>query len=132
MDAGNALIEKVGALLGGIVQADLAECLTGVASALQSLEKTPRKTGAACEFGHSAHRGLAGHGHDAGNNRHIDARQSAPFTKVVEVVIIKEKLSADVIRSCVYFRFEVVHLQQAIWRGRVAFWKTSHTDAETA
>jgi hypothetical protein len=28
VDAGNALIEKIGALLGGIVQADLAECLT--------------------------------------------------------------------------------------------------------
>ena len=71
MDAGNALIEKIGALLCGVVQADLAKRFAGVTSALQGLEKTGWKTRASCEFGHSAHRRLAGHGHDAGNDRHM-------------------------------------------------------------
>ena len=62
----------------------------------------------------------------------MNACKRAPLTKVVKVVIIEEKLGADVIRSGVYFRLEVVHFQQTIWRGRVAFWKSSHTDAETA
>ena len=88
MDAGNALIEKIGALLCGVVQADLAKRFAGVACALQGLEKTPRKTGAACEFGHSAHRRLAGHWHDAGNDGHINACQRAPLAKVVEVVVM--------------------------------------------
>ena len=62
----------------------------------------------------------------------MDASQSATFSEIEKVAIIEEQLRHNVVRTGVYFRLEVVHLNQAIRRRRMTFGKTRHTDAETA
>ena len=62
----------------------------------------------------------------------MDTGQRASLAEVVKIVIVEKKLGADIIRSGVHLGLEVVHLQQAIGRGGVAFWKTGHTDAKAA
>src|SRR5919197_1351972 len=38
----------------------------------------------------------------------------------------------DVVGTCIYFRFEVIHFEQPIWRSRMSFREAGHSDPETA
>ena len=76
--------------------------------------------------------GADGDGHDAGDDRHADARQVAALAEVVEIVVVEEQLRADVVRSRVHLGLEVVHFQEAVGRSRVTLGEAGDTYAEAA
>ena len=47
-------------------------------------------------------------------------------------MVVEEKLGANVVGAGVYFGFEVLHFEQAVGRGRVAFGKAGDTNSEAA
>src|SRR4029079_3431281 len=61
----------------------------------------------------------------------MNARERAAFPEIEKVVIIEEKLCDNVISARVDLCFEIIHLSQSIWRGRMSLGKTSHSDPET-
>ena len=74
MNARDMVVEKVGALLGGIVETDLSNGFSRVSSALESFKQAGRIARTTSEFGHSLHRREAGHRHDAGHDGNVDPR----------------------------------------------------------
>ena len=47
-------------------------------------------------------------------------------------MVVEEKLGANVVRAGIHLGFEVVHFEQAIRRGRVAFRKSRDADAKSS
>ena len=47
-------------------------------------------------------------------------------------MVVEEKLGADVVSASVHLGFEVVHFEQAVWRGRMAFGKSRDADAKSS
>jgi len=45
---------------------------------------------------------------------------------------IVKQLGDDVVGASVYFRFEVIHFEQSIWRRGVSLRKAGHSDPKTA
>jgi len=132
MDAGDAVVEEVGALLGGVVEADFADGFGGAVGALEGFEELGGEAAAAGEFGHAFHRAEAGDGHDAGDDGGGDSGEGATVAEVVEIVVVEEKLGADVVGTGVYFGFEVLHFKEAVGRGGVTFGKAGDANAEAA
>ena len=132
VDAGDTVVEEVGALLGGVVEANLADGFGGAVGALESFEEFRGEAATAGEFGHAFHRAEAGDGHDAGDDGGADSCQRAAVAEVVEIVIIEEKLGADIVGTGLHLGFEVVHFEQAVGGGWVAFGKSRNADAKSS
>ena len=88
----------------------------------------PRTQG---ELGHPDQVLLGGNRHDAGDDRHADARQVAPFAEVVEIGVAEIELSANVVGAGIHLSFQVVHLLEAVGRGGVTLGKPSDADSES-
>src|SRR5256885_5231732 len=132
MNSGDVVVEEIVALLEREVDADARDHLRIGLTALKRAKKfrgEPRATG---QLGDPL---AATHGsdrHNTGDNRDADAGQFAAFPEIVEVAVIEKELGNDVICAGVDFRFQVVHFDETIRSGRVAFGKTGHADAEPA
>lgn len=131
MDARDTVVQKVGALLRGIMKADLANGFRRVTGSLKGFEQAGRVACAARKFGHALHRREAGHRHDTGHNGNGNASQIATFPKIVEIPVFKEELRANVVSTGVDLLLKVVHFKQAIGSGRMAFRKTGDADSES-
>lgn len=132
VDAGDAVVEEVGALFGRIMEADLADGGGRFARALEGFEEFGGEAAAAGEFRHALHRREARDRHDSRDDRCFDSGDGTAFAEVVEVMVVEEKLGADVVRARVHLGFQVVHFEQAIGRGRVTFRKSRNADAKSS
>ncbi len=72
-----------------------------------------------------------GDGHDAGDDRRLDAGKFATLPEIEEVAIVEKELGDDVVSSGISLALEIVHLQEAIRSRGMALRKTGDTDAET-
>ena len=111
------VVEQVAALLGGPVDADLGDGLRVVAAAPDGPEQPGREPRAQGQLGHPDQVFLRGDRHDAGDDRHADARQLAPFAEVVEIGVAEEELGADVIGAGIDLALEVIHLLEPVGRA---------------
>ncbi len=132
MNAGDFVIQEIGALFGGVVEADATDGFGIVAGTIEGFEEAGGESAAGRQIGHTAHAGGGGDRHDSGDDRDLNAGQIATLPEVVEIVVVEEELGADVVGPGVDFCLEVVHFQEAIWRDGVSFRKSGHADAEAA
>lgn len=130
VDASDAVVEEIGALLCRVVEADLADGGRRVARALKGLEQLGREARSSSEFRHPFHRGKASDRHDSSDDGHLDSRENTAIAEVVEVVVVKKKLGADVVRAGVHLGFEMIHFEEAVWRGGMPFRKARNTDSK--
>jgi hypothetical protein len=61
----------------------------------------------------------------------VNARQRAAFPEIEKVAIIEKQLCDNVVSASVDFCFEIIHLNQSIWRGRMSLGKTGNSNSET-
>ena len=111
VEAGDAVVEEVGALFCGVVDADALDGLGVVSCALEGFEEFGGEAGAGGKVGHTFEAGEAGDGHDACDDWDVDACEMAALAEVVEVAIVEEKLGADVVGALIDFGFEVIHFE---------------------
>ena len=118
-------------MLGRPVNTDLGHGLVVVTPLDRPLESRgdARAQG---QFGDASHAFPRGDGHDAGDDRNLDGSEFTTLAKIIEVMVVKEELSADVIRPRVDFPFEVIHFLQPVGRSRVSLGKPGDADTETA
>ena len=92
MDAGHIVVEELGGLLGGVVNARALHGFGVVfrGGAVEGLQELRRVAGASGELCHPLHAGKGGHGHDAGDDRDIDPGQRAAVAEVEEIVVVEE------------------------------------------
>ena len=70
--------------------------------------------------------------HDSGNDGDVDARQFAAVAKIEKIAVVEEKLGHDVVRAGVDLLLEVIHFQEPIRGGGMAFGKSRDADAKPA
>ena len=73
MDALDLVVEEIGALLGGVVNAYLADQGVVGAGSLEGFDESGGEPCAGCEVGGSLQTGPGGDGHDAGEDGDFDA-----------------------------------------------------------
>src|SRR5262249_16611315 len=78
------------------------------------------------------HARLPGDGHEAGDDRHLDAGVLAALAEVVEVAVLEEELGADIVSPGIHLLLEVVHLFQAVRRGGGALGAGRDAEAQAA
>ena len=61
----------------------------------------------------------------------MNAREHAAFPEIEKVAIIEKQLCDNVISAGIHFGFEIIHLNQSIWRGGMSLGKTSNSNPET-
>ena len=61
----------------------------------------------------------------------MNACERAAFPEIEKVAIIEKQLCDNVISAGIDLCFEMIHLNQSIWRGRMSLGKTSNSNPET-
>src|SRR5918996_2167078 len=92
MDARHAVVPEFPALLGGVLYAQLSDGIVVFRVSVQLLVQLGRNFGPA-QGGEPAYLGCAEYGQHPRNDRHIDPSLLCPVYKLIEIVIVVEKLS---------------------------------------
>ncbi len=130
MDAVDTGIEEACTLFGGVLDADTLHGLPIVAGTVERTQQPGGEVRTGRQFGHPPDAFGRGDGHDARDDRKVDAREAAPVAEVEEIMIIKKELCANIVGSFIHLRLEVVHFEQAVGRVRVTFGKACDANAK--
>lgn len=130
MDPLDAVVDEVVHLFGRPVDANFLDqgVVLGPGDGPQEPGGEPR---AQCEVGHAEHPLSGGDGHDARHDGHVDAGEAAAVAVVVEVMVIKKKLRADVIGAGVDLALQVLHFNETVGRFGVALRVARDADAHS-
>ena len=132
VNAAHFMFQKIVTLFGSVVNAHTRDAFWIVLASMQGAQEPGRKPRSRGEFGHASHPANRCNRHYSGNDGNIDACQLASVAKIQKIPVIEEKLRDNVVRSGVDLLLEVIHLQEPIWRGRMAFGKSRNANPESA
>src|SRR5210317_1981893 len=127
MDTPDIVIYKVSDLLSGPVYPNPFQIFVA-AGPFNCFQESGRDSGPGYKFSHADHTFPGCYRHDPGYDWNVDMCQFTAFAEIIKVPVIKKELGHNILCAGINFCLEVLDLLEAVWRFRMSFRESCHTD----